>query len=57
MMYLMDRETVALIKQADREFPCGDWSFHPDCWDSEEAFREDLKHRLNELRKKQAEKK
>lgn len=56
MMYLMDRETVALIKQADREFPGGDWSFHPDCWDSEESFRADLKRRLNELREKQDEK-
>ena len=56
-MYLMDRETIALIKQADREFPGGDRSFHPDCWDSEEAFRADLKHRLNELREKQSKKK
>lgn len=55
MMYLMDRETVALIKQADQEFPCGDWSFHPDCWDSEEDFRADLERRLNELREKQVE--
>ena len=55
-MYLMDRETVALIKQADQELPGGDWSFHPDCWDSEGDFRKDLERRLNELREKQVEK-
>lgn len=56
MIYHMDEETHELIVAAKREFPDEKWGFWPDDWESEAVFREDLKHRLNELRKKQDEK-
>ena len=53
MMYRMHRETVDLIRQAEKEFPDEFWAFWPDDWKSEEIFRDDVRRRMKELREKQ----